>query len=198
MKVKVLLAILTFIMCVFAIKGINTVNRVNESYNLSYAQVESATSDIGLCFDWYGITIVDTAVKYSNGIIDSAQATKALTDGSKNNIKLLDQYYTNVLPQEKDAANFIYAQDVLSKKLTEELLLLISKNDREGVTAKIPEMYAIVDPMCSSINDIIEIKTEAAKTINTGIQGEIKEVKTFMIISFALCISLCSGIALKS
>ena len=198
MKIKVLLAILSLIMCTFAIRGISTVNQMSESYNLSYDQAKSATSDIGLCFDWYGITIVDTAVKYSNGIIDSTQATKVLTDGSKNNIELLDQYYKNVLPQEKDAANFIYSQDVLSRKLTEELLLLISKNDREGVDAKIPEMYGVIDPLCDHINDIIEIKTETARTINTSLQGEIKEVKAFMIISFALCISLCSGIVLKN
>lgn len=194
MKVKVLISILTLIMCIFAIRGMSTINEMSESYNIAYSQTQSATGDIGLSFDWYGLTIVDTAVKFSNGIIDSTQATQVLTDGSKDNVELLEQYYKNILPQEKEAAEFIQTQDVLVQKLTQELLLLISKNDKAGVTAKIPDMYKVIDPMCSRINDIIEIKAENSKTINTNLQNEIREVRGFMIISFALCISLCGGL----
>ena len=197
MKVKILISVLTLIMCAFAIKGVHTINEMNESYELAYSQTKSATGDIGLSFDWYGITIVDTSVKFANGIIDSSQATQVLTEGSKNNVELLNQYYKNVLSQEKDAADFIRSQDALASKLTEELLLLISKNDRAGVNAKIPEMYEVIDPMCGRINDIIEIKSEKAKAINASLKREIKEVKTFMFISFALCISLCGGLVLK-
>ena len=197
MKVKILISVLTLIMCAFAIKGVHTINEMNESYELAYSQTKSATGDIGLSFDWYGITIVDTSVKFSNGIIDSSQATQVLTEGSKNNVELLNQYYKNVLLQEKDAADFIRSQDALASKLTEELLLLISKNDRAGVNAKIPEMYGVIDPMCGRINDIIEIKSEKAKAINASLKREIKEVKTFMFISFALCISLCGGLVLR-
>ena len=46
----------------------------------------------------------------------------------------------------------------------------------------------------ASSNDIIEIKAENSKTINTNLQNEIREVRGFMIISFALCISLCGGL----
>lgn len=197
MKVKILILGLALIISVFAVRGLNTVNQMSDSYNVAYSQTKSATSDIGLSFDWYGITIVDTSVKFSNGIIDSTQATQILTDGSKQNIELLKQYYKNVLPQEKDAANFIYSQDILASKLTEELLLLIAKNDRAGVNAKISEVYEIVDPLCNRINEIIELKTENSKAININLQREIKEVKAFMFISFALCISICCGLLLR-
>lgn len=197
MKVKILILVLALIISVFAVRGLSTVNQMSDSYSVAYSQTKSATSDIGLSFDWYGITIVGTSVKFSNGIIDSTQATQILTDGSKQNIELLKQYYKNVLPQEKDAANFIYSQDILASKLTEELLLLIAKNDRAGVNAKISEVYEIVDPLCTRINEIIELKTENSKAINIDLQREIKEVKAFMFISFALCISLCCGLLLR-
>ena len=197
MKVKILILGLALIISVFAVRGLSIVNQMSDSYNVAYSQTKSATSDIGLSFDWYGITIVDTSVKFSNGIIDSSQATQILTDGSKQNIELLKQYYKNVLPQEKDAANFIYSQDILASKLTEELLLLIAKNDRAGVNAKISEVYEIVDPLCNRINEIIELKTENSKAININLQREIKEVKAFMFISFALCISICCGLLLR-
>jgi hypothetical protein len=197
MKVKILVSVLTLIICVFAVRGIHTVNQMSASYSLTHVQNNSATSDIGLSFDWYGITMVDTAVKFANGIIDSAQATQVLTDGSKQNVELLKQYYKNVLPQEKDAAAFIYSQDILANKLTEELLLLISKNDRKGVNAMIPSIYEVVDPICKQINDIIEIKTKSSQAINIELNKEIREIKGFMLASFALCISLCGGLLLK-
>lgn len=197
MKIKLMITTLAVIICAFVISGLHAVKEMNISCTNAYVQTKSATSDIGMCFDWYGLTLVDTTVKYANGMISSKEATHTLVTGAEENAALLDEYYKNILPDERKESEYIRSQDVVIQKLYNELLVLISKEDRKGVQAMLPSIYNVVDPLCAKINRIIEIKTEKALAEKRALSNNIDELQRFLFISFALCLSLCIGMAIK-
>ena len=197
MKIKLMITTLAVIICAFVISGLHAVNEMNISCTNAYVQTKSATSDIGMCFDWYGLTLVDTTVKYANSMISSKEAIHTLVTGAEENAALLDEYYKNILPVERKEAEYIRSQDGVIQKLYNELLVLISKEDRKSVQAMLPIIYNAVDPLCAKINRIIEIKTEKALAEKRSLSNNIDELQRFLFISFALCLSLCIGMAIK-
>jgi hypothetical protein len=61
----------------------------------------------------------------------------------------------------------------------------------------LPQIYNVVDPLCEKINRIIEIKTASALSAKSSMSNNIDELKRFFFISFALCLSLCIGMAIR-
>ena len=197
MKIKQMIYILVAIIAAFVISGYSTIHEMSEKYSSAYTQTKSATSDIGLSFDWYGLTFIDTPVKYANGMISAEDATQTLKKGAEENARLLYQYYQNVLPEEREEADYIRSQDAVIVKLYNKMLEHLAKDDRNAVQQMLPQIYNVVDPLCEKINRIIEIKTKSTLAAKNGLLGNIDELKRFFFISFALCLSLCIGMAIR-
>jgi len=197
MKIKLMIYALVAIIAAFIISGYSSVHEMSTRYSAAYTQTQSATSDIGLSFDWYGLTFIDTAVKYANCIISADEATQILHKGAEDNAALLDRYYQNVLPEEAEEADYIRSQDVVVIKLYNKLLKHLAQDDRNAVQQMLPQIYNVVDPMCEKINRIIDIKTKSALSAKNELADNIDELKRFFFISFALCLSLCIGMAIR-
>ena len=197
MKIKQMIYVLVAIIAAFVISGYSSLQEMSSRYSTAYTQTKSATSDIGLSFDWYGLTFIDTAVKYANGMISAEDAKQTLTSGAEKNARLLYQYYQNVLPEEREEADYIRSQDAVVVKLYNKMLEHLAKDDRNAVQQMLPQIYNVVDPLCEKINRIIEIKTASALSAKSSMSNNIDELKRFFFISFALCLSLCIGMAIR-
>jgi hypothetical protein len=197
MKIKQMIYILVAIIAAFVISGYSSLHEMSTRYSTAYIQTKSATSEIGLSFDWYGLTFIDTAVKYANGMISAEDAEHTLRNGAEENARLLYQYYQNTLPEEAEEADYIRSQDAVVVKLFNKVLEHLAKNDRNAIQQMLPQIYNVVDPLCEKINRIIEIKTASALSAKGELSDNIDELKRFFFISFALCLSLCIGMAIR-
>ena len=197
MKIKHMLFVLAAIICAFVISGYHSLNDMQQRYSSAIVQTQSATQEIGLSFDWYGLTLVDTTVKYLHGIVDSKTAIDTLKSGQQKNSILLHKYYANALPEEREEAEYIRSQDAVINKILVDLYNAIETGDRDTINKLLPQLYNIIEPLCAKINRVIEIKTQSAAANKGKLSENIDELRRFLFISFAMCLSLFIGSSLR-
>lgn len=196
MKIKQMIFVLAAIICAFVISGYHSLHEAQNKFNNVIHQSHSATQEIGLSFDWYGLTLVDTTVKYAHNIIDAEQALHDLKVGHANNKTLLESYFKTILPEEKKEAEYIRSQDEIVDKILVELYAAIKTGDKETINELLPQIYNVTDPLCDAINTVISIKTRQSLVEKNGIVDNIDQLKRFLFTSFALCLALCIGMAI--
>ena len=194
MNAKYMVLVLAAIICVFAIIGTGSLNRVKHTFDEATLQSRAATQQIGMCFDWYGLTLIDTTVQYSHDIIDSKTAITRLEEGHSKNKELLKQYFKTSLHEEEELSQYISNQDHVIDEILYRLYACIKTEDKEKVKEFIPAIYTVTGPMCDAINKIIEIKTEVCIKANNEAIKSIKQAQAFLILLFALFAALCAGI----
>lgn len=189
-----MLTILAAFICVFVVIGNISLNRASESFAEATIQNRAATRDIGMSFDWYGLTIVNTAVQYNYDIIDSSVALQTLRDGQQQNKKLLMQYFKTSLPEERKLSEYIYVQNIKIDKLVSQLAAYIGSENKKEIEKLIPTIFSETLPICDAINESIALKTENAIQKTEVSLENIRQAQTILILLFALFISLCAGI----
>jgi hypothetical protein len=196
MNIKLMITVLAAIICAFVISGYSSLNTMQRHYAAATVQTQSATRDIGLSFDWYGLTLVDTTVKYLYGMISSQDALHRLKEGQAKNAILLQKYYANALPEESEESAFIRSQDDVVNKILVELYAAIETQNTKAINELLPNLYTVTDQLCAKINRVIEIKTASASDEKGALGENMDELRRFLFISFALCLSLCIGMAI--
>lgn len=196
MKIKYMIFSLTAIICACIVSGYSALIALQNHHNDSTVQIKSATRYIGLSFDWYGITLPDNVIKYLHDMKSAEEAIDSLQKSQSENTILLQKYYEDTLVEEKDEAEFIRSNNELVDKMLIDVYAALAKGDKKAIYELLPKLYNITGQLCDKINAVIEIKTMSVTAIDEEFNAVIDNLKNFLYVSVALCLSLCVGMAI--
>jgi len=195
MRPKFIVYCLAAICLAFAWKGLILTEDIESTLEENARQSESSIMEIGMCFDWYGVIIVNSVVKTSHGSITPTEMVDILEEERGYKDEYLEGYKKDITPDEVEYADFVFKQEVIINAYVDELIAWANKGDVEMIKASIPRMYEMTDPTIDAINNIMDTKMyyneEQAEILN----AKILEYRDFMILTIVLCVvmSVCAG-----
>ena len=78
MRPKFIVYCLAAICLIFGWRGATLTEDINKTLAENARQSESSIMEIGMCFDWYGVIIVDSVIKTSHGIISPSEMVEVV------------------------------------------------------------------------------------------------------------------------
>ena len=154
MRPKFIVYCLAAICLSFAWKGLILTENIESTLEENARQSESSIMEIGMCFDWYGVIIVNSVVKTSHGSITPAEMVDILEEERVYKDEYLEAYKKDITPDEVEYADFVFKQELVINAYVDELINWANKGDVEMIKASIPRMYDMTDPTIDAINNI--------------------------------------------
>ena len=188
MNVKILIIALALIILSFVGKGIQVINSVEDTLKESIIQQKSTVEDIGMAFDWYGLTVVDTVVKERYLLISKEEMVTILTEGKEEKNRLLKRYYTNATPEEAEYVAKIKEYDVEVDRFVDKVISIDGR--LKGGSEIITEMYDITSPCVDLINEILDLKAEAGERKMSASYEELECLRYFLYLAGTLSLVL--------
>ena len=193
MRPKYIVYCLSAICLLFGLKGFELNKDIQNTLKENARQSESSIMEIGMCFDWYGVIIVNSVVKTSHGSITPAEMVDILQEERVYKDEYLEGYKKDITPNEVEYANFVFGQEKIINVYVDELIAWANKGDIEMIKASIPRMYDMTDPTIDAINNIMDTKMyyneEQAKVLNK----KIERFSDFICTLLALCFVMSIG-----
>jgi len=188
MKTRTIINLLVVIVLAFTIKGLFTLQDVKETIEYDQTQQSSITSDIGMAFDWYGLTVVDNVVKHQNNIISSDELIKTLVDGRQHKDELLRRYYAASPRAEEHYVQQLKQYDAKVDSFVSKVVsnTIIEKED----DAIIPEMYTLTQPAVDIINAIIATKADESNKVKSRLYSNIETFENFLLVASVLALAV--------
>ena len=199
MRPKFIVYCLAAICLAFAWKGLILTEDIESTLEENARQSESSIMEIGMCFDWYGVIIVNSVVKTSHGSITPAEMGDILEEERGYKDEYLEGYKKDITPDEIEYADFVFAQEKKINLYVDELIDWANKGDIEMIKASIPRMYDMTDPTIDAINNIMDTKMYYNEAQAEILNAKILFYRDFMILTIVLCIvmSICAGFSRK-
>ena len=199
MRPKFIVYCLAAICLAFAWKGLILTEDIESTLEENARQSESSIMEIGMCFDWYGVIIVNSVVKTSHGSITPAEMVDILEEERGYKDEYLEGYKKDITPDEIEYADFVFAQEKKINLYVDELIDWANKGDIEMIKASIPRMYDMTDPTIVAINNIMDTKMYYNEAQAEILNAKILFYRDFMILTIVLCIvmSICAGFSRK-
>tara|TARA_R110002012_G_scaffold39659_2_gene109615 strand:- start:5491 stop:6096 length:606 start_codon:yes stop_codon:yes gene_type:complete len=199
MRPKFIVYCLSAICLLFGLKGFELNKDIQNTLKENARQSESSIMEIGMCFDWYGVIIVNSVVKTSHGSITPAEMVDILQEERVYKDEYLKGYKKDITPNEVEYANFVFAQEKIINVYVDELIDWASKGDIEMIKTSIPRMYDMTDPTIDAINNIMDTKMyyneEQAKVLNKKIERFSDFICTLLALCFVM--SICASFSKK-
>ena len=195
MRPKFIVYCLAAICLAFAAKGLLLTENIQNTLKENARQSESSIMEIGMCFDWYGVIIVNSVVKTSHGVITPAEMVETLEEERVYKDEYLEGYKKDITPKEVEYAEFVFEQEKKINLYVNQLIEWGNTNNIEMIKSSVPKMYEMTDPTIDAINNIMDTKMyyneEQAELLNI----KIKKYSDFMILAIVLSIvmSICAG-----
>ena len=195
MRPKFIVYCLAAICLAFAAKGLLLTENIQNTLKENARQSESSIMEIGMCFDWYGVIIVNSVVKTSHGVITPAEMVETLEEERVYKDEYLEGYKKDITPKEVEYAEFVFEQEKKINLYVNQLIEWGNTNNIEMIKSSVPKMYEMTDPTIDAINNIMDTKIyyneEQAELLNI----KIKKYSDFMILAIVLSIvlSICAG-----
>ena len=195
MRPKFIVYCLAAICLCFGFKGATLTEDINTTLAENARQSESSIMEIGMCFDWYGVIIVDSVVKTSHGQMTPAEMVEILQEESGYKDEYLEGYKKDITANEVEYANFVFEQEKKISSYVDELIEWGNTNDVESIKGSIPRMYQMTDPTIQAINNIMDTKMYYNEEQAAILNEKITDYKNFMILTVVLCIvmSVCAS-----
>tara|TARA_R100000234_G_scaffold118753_1_gene99914 strand:+ start:13 stop:618 length:606 start_codon:yes stop_codon:yes gene_type:complete len=195
MRPKFIVYCLAAICLAFAWKGLILTEDIESTLEENARQSESSIMEIGMCFDWYGVIIVNSVVKTSHGSITPAEMVDILEEERVYKDEYLEGYKKDITPDEVEYADFVFKQEVIINAYVNELIDWANKGDIEMIKASIPRMYDMTDPTIDAINNIMDTKMYYNEAQSEILNAKISKYRDFMILTIVLCVvmSVCAG-----
>ena len=95
MRPKIIVYCLSIICLLFGVKGFELNKDIQNTLKENARQSESSIMEIGMCFDWYGVIIVDSVVKTSHGMMTPAEMIDVLKEESGYKDEYLEEKTIN-------------------------------------------------------------------------------------------------------
>lgn len=184
MKPRSFIICLTLIILGFVFQGVKTVNEVEKTINDNLTQQKAIVENIGLVFDWYGLTVVDNIIKFSYGMQSKEDLKRTLLSKREEKNKLLNEYFKTTTPNEITYLHLIKDNDI---KIDQFIDKILNENIRVNKSTVIQEMYNLTDPTVSAINEILNIKTDYANANAIKITKSLDRFKSFLYSAAVLC-----------
>ena len=199
MRPKFIVYCLSLICLIFGLKGLELNKDIKNTLKENARQSESSIMEIGMCFDWYGIIIVDSVIKTSHGIMTPAEMVDTLKEESGYKDEYLAGYKKDMTPDEKEYADFVFAQEEKISVYVNQLIEWAEKGDIEMIKASIPRMYEMTDPTIDAINNIMDTKMYYNEAQSEVLHKKIKRFSDFIYTLLALCfvMSICASFSRK-
>jgi|TARA_Y100000592_G_scaffold58510_1_gene91604 hypothetical protein len=199
MRPKFIVYCLAAICLAFAWKGLILTEDIESTLEENARQSESSIMEIGMCFDWYGVIIVNSVVKTSHGSITPAEMVDILEEERGYKDEYLEGYKKDITPDEIEYADFVFAQEKKINLYVDELIDWANKGDIEMIKASIPRMYDMTDPTIDAINNIMDTKMYYNEAQAKILNEKISFYRDFMILTIVLCVvmSICAGFSRK-
>ena len=191
MTPRLIVYCLAAITLAFGIKGFLLHDDIKNTLKDNARQQEAATMEIGMCFDWYGVIIVDSVVKTATGLITPEMMIETLEEERANKNEYLRLYKPTITEAEKENAEFVFRQDKKIKFLVDRLIELAKKNNVEGIAELIPPMYDLTDPTIEAINELIDEKMYYNERNGEKLNKKVDSFSEFLGLLLVLSIVLC-------
>ena len=195
MRPKFIVYCLAAICLAFAWKGLILTEDINNTLAENARQSESSIMEIGMCFDWYGVIIVDSVIKTSHGIISPSEMVEVLEEESVNKDEYLEGYKKDITPDETEYADFVFEQEKKISSYVNQLIEWGNKEDVDSIKASIPHMYTMTDPTIEAINNIMDTKMYYNERKSEELHERIHNFRDFMILAIVLSVvmSICAS-----
>ena len=195
MRPKFIVYCLAAICMAFGFKGATLTEDINKTLAENARQSESSIMEIGMCFDWYGVIIVDSVVKTSHGQMKLAEMVEVLQEESGYKDEYLAAYKKDITPKETEYANFVFEQEKKISAYVTELIEWGNTNDLESIKESIPRMYKMTDPTIEAINNIMDAKMYYNEEQSAILHTKIKTFSDFMVLAIVLSVvmSICAS-----
>ena len=99
MRPKFIVFCLAAICLAFGFRGLSLTEDIKYTLKENARQAESSIMEIGMCFDWYGVIIVDSVVKTSNGVITTPEMVEVLEEERAYKNEYLAGYKKDITPR---------------------------------------------------------------------------------------------------
>ena len=100
MKPKFIVYCLAAICLAFGFKGLSLTEDINQTLAENARQSESSIMEIGMCFDWYGVIIVNSVIQTSHGIMSPEEMVEVLEEESGYKDEYLEGYKKDITPKD--------------------------------------------------------------------------------------------------
>ena len=188
MRPKFIVYCLAAICLAFAFKGLILTENIQSTLKENARQSESSIMEIGMCFDWYGVIIVNSAVKTSHGIITPAEMVETLEEERVYKDEYLEGYKKDITPKEVEYANFVFEQEKKISVLVNQLIEWGNTNNVEMIEASVPKIYEMTDPTIDAINTIMDTKMYYNEEQSEILNQKIERFSDFICLLMALCV----------
>jgi len=195
MRPKFIVYCLAAICLAFAAKGLILTDNIQNTLKENARQSESSIMEIGMCFDWYGVIIVNSVVKTSHGVITPAEMVETLEEERVYKDEYLEGYKKDITPKEVEYAEFVFEQEKKINLYVNQLIEWGNTNNIEMIKASVPKMYEMTDPTIDAINNIMDTKMYYNEEQSDLLNIKIKKYSDFMILAIVLSVvmSICAG-----
>ncbi len=122
MKPRFIVYCLSFICLAFGLKGLALNEDIKTTLEENARQSESSIMEIGMCFDWYGVIIVNSVIQTSHGIMSPEEMVEVLEEESGYKDEYLEGYKKDITPKEIPYADFVFAQEDKISLYVDELI----------------------------------------------------------------------------
>lgn len=191
MRPKFIVYCLAAICLAFSWKGIILTEDIDNTLEENARQSEASIMEIGMCFDWYGVIIVNSVIKTSHGVISTNEMIDVLEEESKNKDEYLEGYKDSITEDEIEYADFVFAQEEKISLYVDQLIKWANNNDIDKIKASIPLMYQMTDPTIDAINNIMDTKMYYNEAKSEELYDKIGQYREFMILTVVLCFVMC-------
>lgn len=188
MNPRLIINSLVVIILAFTIKGFCVLQDVNKTIEHDLMQQQSVTQDIGMAFDWYGLTVVDSIVKHSHNMLPSEELIEILKDGKIEKDQLLRNYYEKATAIENEYVNKLKSYDTQVDIFIDKVAAQASDKMLQTDESIIKEMYNLTQPAVDTINTIIDLKTEQSTKTKQTIRSSIQSLEYFLMLTTVLAI----------
>ena len=195
MRPKFIVYCLAAICLTFGWRGATLTEDINSTLAENARQSESSIMEIGMCFDWYGVVIVNSVIQTSHGIMSPEEMIELLEEESANKDEYLEGDKKDITPDEIPYADFVFEQEKKINTYVGELIDWANKEDIDSIKASIPRMYTMTEPTIEAINNIMDTKMYYNEAKSEELHYRIDEFRDFMILAIVLSVvmSICAS-----
>ena len=111
MRPRFIVYCLSVICLAFGLKGLQLNDDIKTTLEENARQSESSIMEIGMCFDWYGVIIVNSVIQTSHGIMSPEEMVEVLEEESGYKDEYLEGYKKDITPDETEYADFVFEQE---------------------------------------------------------------------------------------
>ena len=199
MKPKFIVYCLSIICLAFGIKGFELNKDIQTTLKENARQSESSIMEIGMCFDWYGIIIVNSVVKTSHGVMTPAEMVQTLEEERVYKDEYLAAYKKDITANEVEYAEFVFKQEERINAYVDELIEWGNAQDIGMIKGSVARMYEMTDPTIDAINNIMDTKMYYNEEQSKFLNSKIDKFSDFICMLMALCavMSICASFSKK-